>query len=95
MTMRLRGRLRELFGEQPDTFVIFTDAITADSYFHAAHRGGSVLFLHSLHRQLVLELRMQEWGEGVDPRTAGHTDIPGLRERTGNYIPGAISANRE
>ena len=56
MAERVADRVRRLLHEQPELEVVFTDALTTDSYLHSG-RGRPVLFLHPSHRQLVDELR--------------------------------------
>ena len=63
MTERVAEQVRRLLHEQPELEVVFTDALTADSYLHSWRSGRPVLFLHTAHRQLVDELR----GRGDDP----------------------------
>jgi len=55
MTERVAERVRRLLSEQPGLSVLFTTAISPDSY----HQGAAVLFLHPVHRPLVEELRAQ------------------------------------
>ena len=63
MTERVAEQVRRLLHEQPELEVVFTDALTADSYLHSGRSGRTVLFLLTAHRQLVDELR----GRGDDP----------------------------
>ena len=56
MTERVAEQVRRLLHEQPELEVVFTDALTADSYLHSGRSGRPVLFLHTAHRQLVDEL---------------------------------------